>query len=389
MDMNNRKHKGLRISEIGFGCYGLSGAYGSMDVEDYKSTINRAYELGVNFFDTAEAYGGAEKILGEVVMPHRQEVIIATKVGIKEGFKPNLSRKYVKEACEQSLKALQTEYIDLYQVHFDDPETPVEETVGALEELVTQGIIRNYGLSHLPLARIKTYFEIGNPFSVLMEFSAVSRSAMDELLPACRDNDVGAIAFSVTGRGLLTGKIKEAHSFEAGDIRNMDPLFQRERFRSGLRVSNKMSELGKKYGKTQVQVAIAWVLSQPGVICALTGPSTIPHLEENLGGSGWTIDAEDLDALETFFKGEEEHLKREQHKSIEQILSTQILGEPSKAFVDLVYVIETSILLGLTTEAQIMPIFMDLYGLREYLDQGATPKLEDIRERLTSFITID
>jgi len=126
--MKYRKYKDFNISEVGIGCYSLSGVYGTKDINEFKKMINRAYELGVNFFDTAEAYGNAEQILGEIVKSFRKNVYIATKVGVKEGIKPNLSEKYIKSACEQSLKNLQTDYIDLYQIHFDNPETPIEET---------------------------------------------------------------------------------------------------------------------------------------------------------------------------------------------------------------------------------------------------------------------
>ena len=260
--MEYREHDGFRISEVSLGCYALSGAYGTKDVEEFKRTLRRAYELGVNFFDVAEAYGDAEQLLGEAVKPFRKEVYIATKVGICRGLKPDLSRAYIERACEESLERLQTDYIDFYQVHFDDPDTPVEGTVGALEGLTSAGKIRRYGLGHLPVERVERYFELGKVFSVMVELSAVAREARERLLPLCRAHNVGAIAFSVTGRGLLTG-IQGRPQFEPGDIRNIDSLFQRERFQSGLRVAGKLAELGERYGKTPAQTAIAWVLTQP------------------------------------------------------------------------------------------------------------------------------
>ena len=307
-----RKHKDFTLSEVGIGCYALSGVYGKKDVEEFKQMLNYAHDLGINFFDTADAYGDAERILGEVIKPYRKDIYIATKVGIKKNVKPSLSGKYVKAACEKSLKRLQTNHIDLYRVHFDDPDTPVEETVGVLEELVSDGKIRYYGVGHLPIERVETYCKIGNVFSVLMELSAVARNSREKLLPLCRTYGVGAIAFGVTGRGLLTGRFQKRKVFEPGDIRNMDPLFQRERFQSGLRVAEKLAKVGRGYGKTPAQVAIAWVLSQPEVICAFTGPSTIGHLEENIGGSGWLLSLEDLKDLELFFKQEDVWLEREQ-----------------------------------------------------------------------------
>jgi len=283
---------------------------------------------------------------------------------------------------------LQTDYIDLYQIHFDDPATPVEESVNALELLVRQGKIRYYGLGHLPLLRIEAYIEIGDPFSVLTELSAVARTALDDLLPACQAQDIGVIAFSVTGRGLLTGKINVGTTFEANDIRNMDPLFQRERFRSGLRIEKKMSDIGKKYGKTSVQVAIAWVLAQPGMICALTGPSTISHLEENLGGSGWIFTTDDYQDLEIFLNEETVHLQAAQRATVGQILSSKITGEPQNAFIDLIYTIETAVTLNLVNEDEIMPLFIELFGLKNTLDQHAVLELEQIRKRLKEIIPI-
>lgn len=386
--MKFRTHKKLTLSEIGLGCYGLSGAYGSKNYDSYLRTIHRAYDLGINFFDTAEGYGDAERVLGETVKAYRDKIHIATKVGIKDDIQPNLSQEYIQTACENSLKALQTDYLDLYQIHFDDPATPVEESVNALELLVRQGKIRYYGLGHLPLLRIEAYIEIGDPFSVLTELSAVARTALDDLLPACQAQDIGVIAFSVTGRGLLTGKINAGTTFEANDIRNMDPLFQRERFRSGLRIEKKMSDIGKKYGKTSAQVAIAWVLAQPGVICALTGPSTIPHLEENLGGSGWIFTTDDYQDLEIFLYEETVLLQAAQRATVGQILSSKITGEPQNAFIDLIYTIETAVTLNLVNEDEIMPLFMELFGLKNTLDQHAVLELEQIRKRLKEIIPI-
>ncbi len=365
--MRYRKHKGLKISEIGIGTYSLSGVYGAKDLEEFKRMIYRAYELGVNFFDTAEAYGNAEQILGEIVKPFREDIYIATKVGVKSGIRPNLSKDYIKKACEESLKRLQTDYIDLYQVHFHDPTTPIEETIQALEELVEEGKIRHYGVGHLPLDVTEEYCKLGKPFSVLAEFSAVAIESYEKLLPLYKKYNLGIIAFSTTGRGLLTGRFKEGQTFEPGDIRYLDPLFQRERFQYGLRIAKKFAKLGEKYGKTPVQVAIAWVLAHEGVICALTGPSTVKHLEENVEASGWKIPKEDLRELDEFFKREGEWLRRKQKESIKQIL-TQPLQEPQRAFVDLIYVIETALSLGIVKEKEILPVFYELYSLREKFD---------------------
>lgn len=380
--MEHRTHKRCNISEVGVGCYSLAGVYGKKDVHQFKKMLLRAVELGVNFFDTAEGYGDAEYILGEVMRPYREEVVIATKVGIKGNIKPNLSAEYLITACEQSLDRLGTDYIDLYQVHFDDSTTPVEETVSALEDLVVGGKIRHYGVGHLPAHRIETYCETGDIFSILMELSAVSRYSRKTLLPLCSKYEVGGIAFSTTGRGLLTGKIRK-RVFGPGDLRNIDILFQRENFQSGLRIAERFSELGEEYNKTPVQVAIAWVLSQPGIICALTGPSTIPHLEENIGGSGWSLSQEHCKELEILFKKEDQWLKKKNMASIREILSHKLPGEFSEAFADLIFVLETAMLHELVTEKEILPLFYKLFETRKEKDVSA---LENIQEQLSGVL---
>jgi len=384
--MNYCKHKDFTVSEIGVGCYSLSGVYGKKDINEFRNMINRAYELGVNFFDTAEAYGNAEEILGEIVKPYRKNVYIATKVGIKEGMVPNLSEDYIKHACVDSLNHLKTDYIDLYQIHFDDPNTPVENTINALENLKKEGKIRQYGVGHLPADRVKRYFKIGSPFSLLMELSAVAREARERLLPLCKEYNVGAIAFSTTGRGILTGRFQKGKQFEAQDLRNIDPLFQYERYESALRVTEEFVRIGEKYGKTSAQVAINWVLSQTNVICALTGPSTIPHLEENIGASGWSISKDDLVELEIFFSKEDVSLRDTQKKTLERILQSALPEEPFKAFTDLVYAIETAILLDLTTEKDIMPVYQTLLGIYRNLNETTKESLESVQLELKKII---
>ncbi|MEW6716722.1 MAG: aldo/keto reductase [Chloroflexota bacterium] len=383
--MQYRVHEGFNLSEIGIGCYALGGSYGEKDVGAFRRMLGRAVELGVNYFDAADSYGDAERVLGEELGPYREQVYIATKVGVAEGVRADLSSAYVKFACERSLNRLQTEYIDLYQVHFDDPETPVGETVEVLDELVGEGKIRRFGLGHVPLEKMKNYFEYGKVFSVLTEFSAVAREARREVIPLCHRHGVGVIAFSVTGRGILTGKMEAGVRFEPGDIRHVEPLFQRERYVSALRVADRFTEVGRRYGRTPVQVAIAWVLSHPGVTCALTGPSTIPHLEENLGGSGWLLSPEDLDDLEGFFRDEEEWLRGKQLLSVKTILTTPLSSDLSQAFGDLIYAIETGLLLGLVTEGEVLPSFYELYEMKDRL-RGAGSKLTSLQQQLRELI---
>jgi aryl-alcohol dehydrogenase-like predicted oxidoreductase len=386
--MQYRVHRGETLSEIGMGCYAISGVYGKRDPKSFVGLLRQAYESGVTLFDTADSYGPAEEILGQAVAPFRDQIWIATKVGARDDGRRDCSAEQVNSSCEQSLRRLDTDRIDLYQVHFDDPDTPVEETVGALEELRAAGKIRHYGVGHLPLSRLAAYFSAGQVFSTLAELSAVARSARERILPLCREHGVGFIAFSTTGRGLLTGQIGPRTTFEEGDLRRIDPLFQRERLASGLRIAQRFRTLGARYGKTPAQAAIAWVLAQPGVVCALTGPSTLPHLEENLGGSGWTLGEEDLAALEQFFEEEDARLRREQMASMRALLGRPL--HPTKAFADLVYLLETLVEVEVAAEHAILPLFQQLWELRGRHDALALEQMvtiqRDLREQFAPYL---
>lgn len=287
------------------------------------------------------------------------------------------------------MRKLKTDYIDLYQIHFDDPKTPVEDTISALENLKKEGKIRQYGIGHLPVDKVKRYFKLGNTFSVLMELSAVARESREKLLPLCKEYNVGAIAFSTTGRGILTGRFQKGKEFEAQDLRNIDPLFQYERYESALRVTDEFVKIGKTYGKTPAQVAINWVLSQENVICALTGPSTVAHLKENIGASGWNIAEDDLKNLESFFTKEDALLKDAQKETLKRILNSPLPKKPFKAFEDLVYAIETSILLGLTTEDAIMPVYQALFAIYRNLNETAKKTLDAVQFDLIRMIKLD
>jgi aryl-alcohol dehydrogenase-like predicted oxidoreductase len=375
--MRYREHGGERLSEIGIGCYALSGVYGRKDPEQFVGLVRRAAELGVTFFDTADVYGPGEEILGRAVAPFRRRVWVATKVGANPSGKADCSAAHVLASCEQSLLRLQTDYVDLYQIHFDDPETPVEETVEALKQLKAAGKIRHYGVGHLSRPKLEAYLTHGDPFSVLTELSGAARGARERVLPLCQDRGMAAIAFSVTGRGLLTGKIGPDHAFEEGDIRRIDPLFQRECFASGMRVAERFLLIGERHGKTPVQVAIAWVLAQPAILCALTGPSTLPHLEENLDASGWAIPPEEMAQLDRFFEAEDEWLHQEQMKSIQTVLAKKL--EPETAFTDLVYVLETLAEMELAEEEMILPFFHRLLAQRGQKDANALDEMQAIQ----------
>jgi aryl-alcohol dehydrogenase-like predicted oxidoreductase len=378
--MEYRFHNGEVISEIGLGGYSLSGVYGKKDPDPYINVVQRAYDLGVTFFDVADIYGPAEEILGRAIVPFRDQVWVATKVGWGSQGKPDCSPEHIKSSCEESLRRLRTGHIDLYQIHFDDPDTPVEQTVSALEELKTAGKIRHYGVSHMPLEKLGIYFNAGTVFSALMEFSAVARQAQGTKLALCQEKNVAAIAFSPTGRGILTGEIKPGHTFKKGDIRQIDPLFQREHFASALRVAERFRVLSERYDKTPVQVAIAWVLSQPWILCALTGPSTISHLEDNLGASGWNIPPEDLAELDVFFHHEDIRREAELKRAVRDILEQPL--SPENAFKDLVYVLEVLVALELAHEGAVLQFFQQLLPYRSQQDQGVLDELCEIHSAM-------
>ncbi len=363
--MNYKKYKHMEISQVGMGCYALSGAYGDTDPRAYKKVLEYAFELGVNYFDTAQSYGKiAERTLGEVIKPFREEVCISTKIGMKDGIIPSLSYDHVVKACHRSLETLGTDYIDFYLVHYADPNTPVQETVNALEDLKGDGKIIEYGLSHLSVEDVQDYIRKGDPGMAMMELSAVARTSRNELLPIYVKNNIGSAAFSVTGRGVLSGNYGKECVFQKGDIRSMDPLFHPSQLESALRVVERLKELGRKYDKTPVQTAMGWVLSQPGIVTALTGPSRKEHLEENVGASGWSINKEDLVALDEFFKDEDEYLAREEPLVIKEILTKPLPEDTSAALSDLVYSLECAVTNDIATEKEVLPIFYSLLELR-------------------------
>ena len=386
--MDYRVFGDWRISVIGYGCYGLSGAYGTVDEEKFSKTIQAAYDQGINFFDTAEGYGGAETFLGQAVAPFRDQVYIATKLSGESGS-PDLSFHAVRKACEASLKRLNMDVIDLYQIHFDDPKTTILETISALEELIDEGKIREYGVCHLSLDRVKEYAELGNPFSILMELSPVARTSLTTLLPVCQAHHMAGLAFSVTGRGILSGGFRPGHEFDQGDIRRIDPLFKRERFESAMRVRDALGKMGEKYDATAVQMAVAWVLAQPQIACALTGTSSLDHLAENIAASEIDLDEGDLANLDRFLDEEDQRLASAQAGTLHRLLTDPLDDDPQNAFEDLVYVMETAIINGMVREPEVVPAFKELFALRKTLDENAKRRMAGIQSFLRDRILKD
>ncbi len=239
------------------------------------------------------------------------------------------------------------------------------DTVGALDALRAEGKIREYGVGHLPLDRVREYARLGRPASVLFEMSAVARTARTGLLPFLRERGLGGIAFSPTGRGLLTGSVAPGQTFPKNDIRSLDPLFSREKLVSGLRAAEWFSEVGRRHGRTRAQVAIARVLAQPGVTMVLTGPTSPDHLTENLAAADWTYPAEELEATERLLAAEDARVREASLKAVREIAAGPLAERPEAALKDLTYAFETAVETGLVSEEEVLPLFSRLLVVHE------------------------
>lgn len=387
--MNRRKPLAdIPMSSLGFGCYGFCGAYGiKLEQGQMINILHEAYELGILFYDTANKYGNTEAILGKAVKGYRNKISIATKVGLTNDNKFNLTKQNVIESCELSLRNLKTDYLDIYQVHYDDPSTPVTETVEALEQLKKEGKIRHYGIGHIPFNKSLEYLSLGHVSTALAEISAVATSRYKDLYSLQSSYDFDIIAFSVTGRGLLTGEINYNTKFCSDDIRSIDPLFKRERFVSGLRIIKKLRDIGNRYNKTSAQVAIAWVIQKPGIAVALTGPCKLNHLKENSEVLHWKLDNYSVKELDMFIEKEEENLKEVTYKEICNILNTPLQLDFDKASNDLIYVMEHCIENELLSNEEIIPKFLEILKMKKKHNESLE-HLDRMRKELNTLIQL-
>jgi len=280
----------LEVGAIGLGCMGMSEFYGESDERESIRTIHRAMDLGVVLLDTADMYGVGEneRLVGRAIAGRRSEVVIATKFGCvrsADGSFLGISGRpeYVKSACEASLKRLGVEVIDLYFQHRVDPNTPIEETIGAMAELVQEGKIRYIGLSEAAASTIRRAHAIHPITAVETEYSLWSRDVEDEILPTCRELGVGFVPYSPLGRGFLTGKILKFDDFAEDDFRRYCPRFQGENFQKNLVLVNYIRQLALEKGCKPSQLALAWILAQGEDIIPIPGTKHIPFLEENIG----------------------------------------------------------------------------------------------------------
>jgi len=296
--------QGLEVSELGLGCMGLTFAYGpAADEKDAIDLIRNAYESGITFFDTAEAYsqGGNETLLGKAVAPFRDKIIIATKFGFLDGdaTKGVDSRpERIRQVAENSLKYLNTDYIDLFYQHRVDPNVPMEDVAGTIQDLMKEGKIKHWGLSEAGVESIRKAHAIQPVAALQSEYSMFFREPEKEILPLLEELEIGFVPFSPLGRGFLTGAINENTKFDANDFRNSLPKFSDENRKANLGLVELLKNISIEKKATPAQIALAWLLAQKPWIAPIPGTTKIHRLQENIGAVNVHLTTEDLAKIE-------------------------------------------------------------------------------------------
>jgi aryl-alcohol dehydrogenase-like predicted oxidoreductase len=302
MEQRQLGTNGLTVSALGLGCMGMSAFYGETDTDESIATLHRAIELGITFLDTAELYGphDNEELLGRALVGRRDEVVIATKFGVKPnadgpaGRPRDGSPENVRQSIEGSLKRLKTDRVDLYYQHRMDPDTPIEDTVGALAELVREGKIRHIGLSEAAPDTIRRAHAVHPIAAVQTEYSLFTRDVEDDVLPTLRELGIGLVAYSPLGRGFLSGRFSSADDLDSDDWRRTQPRFQGENAKRNFELARNVSDLAAAKGIPPAQLALAWVLAQGEDIVPIPGTKRRTYLEQNAGALDVELSDDDL-----------------------------------------------------------------------------------------------
>jgi aryl-alcohol dehydrogenase-like predicted oxidoreductase len=295
----------LRVSRICLGTWQFGGDWGSVERDDLKAAVRRGLELGINFFDTAQAYGfgESEAVLAEALQAtgREDEVVIATKGGLRRtdsGIERDSSPDWLRRGVEESLRNLDVDAIDLYQVHWPDPDTPMDETAGALRELIDEGKIRHVGVSNFGVPELEEFERTLPVETVQPPYHLFRRDIEDDVLPRCRERDVGVLIYGPLAHGLLSGRMDADWRPPDGDWRNGSPLFRGDAFRRNLQVVDELRRFAEERGITVPQLAVAWTLAEPSVHVAIVGARRPAHIEGTAPAAPLELDANDLAELD-------------------------------------------------------------------------------------------